>query len=71
MNETEALRRRVTELEDRVAALDVALSAEGRRTDRNLKETMRIVSEVAGAVGIRIEVEGGIQGENQIRRKTE
>lgn len=57
MDETEALRQRVAELEARVKALAATVQAEKERAKRNLLETVRIVSEVAAAVGIKIETE--------------
>lgn len=57
MTETEALRKRVTELEERFTALEATVLAERERAKRNLLETARIVSEVAAAVGIKIEIE--------------
>jgi hypothetical protein len=57
MDETEALRQRVAELEERLKALEATVQAEKERAKRNLLETVRIVSEVAAAVGIKIETE--------------
>lgn len=62
MTEAEALRKRVTELEERFTALEATVQAEKGRANRNLLETVRIVAEVAAAVGIKIEVDtGGIE----------
>ncbi len=71
VDETEVLQRRIVDLEERVAKLEAALAASRAKADANLKETIRIVSEIAAAVGIKIEVEGGIPGEAQTRRATD
>jgi hypothetical protein len=57
MHENEELPECVTDLEKRVTALEATVQAEKERAKTNLRETLRIVLELAAAVGIKIEIE--------------